>query len=126
MAAKRMKYDVGFELKVVEFVKKSNNFSAGRHIDLSEKLVRYWHKAENILRNIPKKKCVLRTGKTAWSELEDVIFQWVIQQCQNGYVVLRNAIWIQLLKCAKLNANYAVNFKATNTGARFMQWKSLS
>ena len=38
MVKNRMKYDTRFKLKVVEFVKKSNNFSA-RHFDVSEKLV---------------------------------------------------------------------------------------
>ena len=40
MAAKRMKYDTRLKLKVVELVKKSNHFSAGRYFDVSEKLVR--------------------------------------------------------------------------------------
>ena len=127
MAAKRNKYDAGFKLKVIEFAKKSNNSSAGRHFDVSEKLVRDWRKAEEKLKNMPKNKCALRTGKTSWPELEDAIFQWVMEQRQNGYVVSRNAIRIQALKWAKLNANNAVNFKATNSWCyRFMQRKSLS
>ena len=70
------------KLKVVEFAKKSNIFSAGRYFDDFEKLVRNWRKAESILRNMPKKSA-LKTGKISWPELEDGIFQRVIQKHQN-------------------------------------------
>ena len=40
MVAKKMKYDAGFKLKVVEFAKKTNDSSTGRHFDFSEKLMR--------------------------------------------------------------------------------------
>lgn len=46
MAAKRRKYDAGYKLEVNEFVKESNNSSAGRHFGISEKLRRDWHKVE--------------------------------------------------------------------------------
>ena len=55
-----MKHDAGFKLKIVEFVKKSNNSSAGRHFDVSEALVRDCSIAENILRNMLKEKAKAR------------------------------------------------------------------
>ena len=87
-----MKYDARFKLKIVGFVKKSNNSSAGRHFDASEKLMRDWCKAENILRNMPNNKCV-QTGKTFWPELEHTIFQWVIK------VVTKKDIPCQEMRC---------------------------
>ena len=45
-ARKRMKYNAGFKLKVVEFAKKTNNCAAAREFTISEKLVRDWRKTE--------------------------------------------------------------------------------
>ena len=50
-----MKHDAVLKLKIVEFAKKLNNSSTGRHFDVSEKLVRDWCKAGNIKKKI---KCL--------------------------------------------------------------------
>ena len=52
-ARRQMKYDAGFKLKVVEFVK-MNNCAAAREFTISEKLVRDWRKAEVELQKMPK------------------------------------------------------------------------
>ena len=41
---KRLKYDVGFKLKLVIFAKKNNNCAAAREFGVNEKLVRDWRK----------------------------------------------------------------------------------
>ena len=65
--------------------------------------------------------------QTSWHKVEGAIFQWAIQPYENGYVMLRNVIWIQSLTRAKENVNYAVNFKAVNSWCnRFVAQKSLS
>ena len=66
-ARKRMKYDAGFKLKVVEFAKKTNNCAAAREFTISEKLVRDWRKAGVELRKMPKTKCAQdEMCKTRW------------------------------------------------------------
>ena len=100
-ARKRMKYDAGFELKVVEFAKKTNNCATAREFTISEKLVRDWRKAEVELRKMPKAKCARRGGKAHWPELEDEVTDWVMENRQNGFPVTRNAIIIYALKWAK-------------------------
>ena len=100
-ARKRMKYDAGFKLKVVEFAKKTNNCAVAREFTISEKLVRDWRKAEVELRKMPKTKCARRGGKANWPELEDEVTDWVMENRQNGFPVTRNAIIIYALKWAK-------------------------
>ena len=100
-ARKRMKYDAGFKLKVVEFAKKTNNCAAAREFTISEKLVRDWRKAEIELQKMPKTKCARRGGKVNWPELEDEVTDWVMENRQNGFPVTRNAIIIYELKWAK-------------------------
>ena len=125
-ARKRMKYDAGFKLKVVEFAKKTNNCAAAREFTISEKLVRDWRKAEVELRKMPKTKCARRGGKAHWPELEDEVTDWVMENRQNGFPVTRNAIIIYALKWAKKNPEKSQNFKPTNSWcARFMERKDL-
>ena len=42
--AKRMKYDAGFKLKIVDVAKESNNCVAARQFGIDRKLMRVWKK----------------------------------------------------------------------------------
>lgn len=43
----------------------------GHLIDITEKMVREWREKEDVLREMPKRKCAMRGGVTHWSELEE-------------------------------------------------------
>ena len=68
---KRRKYKASIKLKVIEVAKASNNSAAARTFDVTEKMVRYWRKNEDNLRNMPEEKCAMRRGSTRWPQLED-------------------------------------------------------
>lgn len=77
---KRMRYDAGFKLKVVDFAKGTNNSAAAKKFSVNEKQVREWRKAEDTLREMPKTKCANRGKTCQWPELEEKVLEWVNHQ----------------------------------------------
>ena len=68
---KRLKYDAGLKLKVVEFAKNNNNCATARKLGVNEKLVRDWRKQELNIRELPKTKYA-NSGKTVLVRIGEI------------------------------------------------------
>lgn len=85
-------YTARFKLKVISFVEQSNNSAASRQFVVYEKFIRDWHKNMAKLENIPKSKKALQNGKSPFSELENVLHDWVVESRQKVFTVTRTGI----------------------------------
>lgn len=94
------------KLKVIKVAKESNNCAATRTFDITEKMVRVWRKKEDVLREMPMKKCAMR-GVTHWPELQDHTAKWVIKQRQNCNIVTTNMIRAYAQKWARSNPDHS-------------------
>lgn len=112
MSSKRMKYTAKFKLQVVKFAQESNNCTATREFGVNEKLVRDWQKQVEKLKCMSKNKCSNRGKQCKSPELEDKLVNWIEDQWQFGYIVIRNMIQIKALAMiGKLNIT---GFQASN------------
>ncbi|GFX42437.1 HTH CENPB-type domain-containing protein [Trichonephila clavipes] len=110
---KQSKHSAGFKIKVIQFAKENGNQAVARMFDIGESSIREWKKNEMTLINMPKKKCALHKGVTKWPILEESIANWVLENRQNGFIIIRNSVRLFALKWSKKNANESKNFKAT-------------
>ena len=76
-AAKRRKFDVCFKLKVVSLANSTNNLTAAKEFGINEKQVRKWKKSEELLKEMPKKKCANRGKSCSWPMLEETMVAWI-------------------------------------------------
>lgn len=125
MGPKRMKFEAGFKLKVVEYAEKNGNSVAGRHFGINEKNIRGWRKSVESLKKLPKSKCAQRGKVCLWPDLERQLFEWVVEQRECGYIVTRNQIMLKAKKISKMEN--IQNFKGNRGWCdRFMKRKNLS
>ena len=78
--AKRHAYEASLKLKAIEYAVAHGNRAAARQFNVKESMVRKWRKQEDALRQVKKNKLSFRGHKARWSQLEDRIEQWVIEQ----------------------------------------------
>jgi len=122
---KRSAYDAAFKLRVVLAAEESNNSTAGRKYDVSEKLIRDWRKAKDALMALPKTKKARRGKKAANPAIETVLLAWIMSQRQDGYAVTPLAVRVKALAVAK--EEKLVHFKASfGWCRRFMRRHGLS
>lgn len=100
-SVKRMKYNAGFKIKVIQFAKENGNRAAARMFDVGESSIREWKKNEMTIINMPRNKCALRKGIEKWPILEENVANWVLQNRQNGLIITRNSVRLFALKWAK-------------------------
>ncbi|GIX99162.1 hypothetical protein CDAR_547151 [Caerostris darwini] len=81
--AKRNKRNAIFKIKVIEFTKENGNLAEARMFDVSER------KMNRQLLICLGTKCALHKGVTKWSILEESVANWVLENCQNGFIVTR-------------------------------------
>ncbi|KFD64682.1 hypothetical protein M514_07831 [Trichuris suis] len=119
-------YNAAFKLKVIAAAQATNNCAAARQFNVDEKNVRDWRKSEETLRRMPRRKCALRGGASAWPQLEVAVAEWVITQTQTGHPVIRNEIKRQALEWAARNPRLCHGFTGTSSWwSRFVERKGL-
>ena len=131
MKRKRNSYEAGFKLRVVELAEINGNSKAARENNIDEKLVRDWRKNKRELTEIPKTKCARRGKMPPFSDLENEINEWVLEQRQNGFIVTRGSIRFRALQLKKSekyqNLPDISTFKASpGWCSRFMNRNSLT
>ena len=98
---KRISYEAGYKLKVVEYAELHGNSNAMREFDVNEKLIRDWRKIKETLMDMPKSKRVRRGLISSFPTLEAELNDWVVSQRQDGYVVTRGLIRFRALQLKK-------------------------
>ena len=97
---KRMSYSNGFKLKVVELAMKHGNRSARREYGVNEKLLQAARSRPGVM--------------TRWPELENRIFEWVIERRMNGIgtsgtmIHLKAGQWLRICLLMMLRASLVV------------------
>lgn len=80
----RKSYTAKFKLSVVAYATEHGNRAAGREFNVSEKIVRDWRKAGNLLRSMKGTKKADRGKKARWPQLEDRLRTWILEQRAGG------------------------------------------
>lgn len=125
MPPKTKSYSADYKLRVVKYAAENGNRAAERKFGVSEKLVRDWRKAEATLTAMKATKKAHRGLKARWSELEERVHRWVLEQRAAG----RGLSTVQLRLHAQVVAK-AMNINDFAGGSywcyRFMQRNRLS
>ena len=79
---KRMHYDAEFKLKVVELAFQTANMNVACHYSKNKKQVREWRKAENVLKEMPKKSKRNLKILPKWPKIEKNVAKWVGEKGQ--------------------------------------------
>mmetsp|Transcript_995 Transcript_995/g.1506 ORF Transcript_995/g.1506 Transcript_995/m.1506 type:complete len:150 (-) Transcript_995:27-476(-) len=103
---KRRSHDIMFKLQVVEYAKKNTGGAAAKKFNVDTKRVQQWKKQEEQLlglvcgggaphngqMNVNKMRLSGGGRKKISPELEELVFQWIIQQNKKNIVVTRKSI----------------------------------
>lgn len=81
---KRRSYTAKQKLSAVEYAIENGNRAAGRHFNISEKIVRDWRKAADGLHSMKSSKKADRGKKARWPQLEDRLRTWILEQRAAG------------------------------------------
>lgn len=76
----RKSYTAAYKLQIIEFAETNGNRAAERQFGVTESCVRAWRKAKDVLRITKRSKKALRGAKPRWTELEDRLEEWVLDQ----------------------------------------------
>ena len=86
----------GFKLKVISFAEESNNCATSHQFRIYDKLIHNC-RIKKKLEIIPNSKKVLRHGKSAYLELENILHDWIVECQQNGFIGTRTSILTRLV-----------------------------
>ncbi|XP_017276655.1 telomere-associated protein RIF1 isoform X1 [Kryptolebias marmoratus] len=122
---RRSSYDAAFKLKAIDLAAQEGNRAAARKLGVNESMVRCWRRQREELIECQKTRKAFRGQKSRWSELEDVLEDWVYTQRAGG----RGVSTVQIRLKAKSIA-CQMNIDNFNGGPswcfRFMRRKNLS
>lgn len=121
----RKSYTAKFKLSAVEYATENGNRAAGRHFDVTEKMIRTLRQSSAKLQAMKSGKKADRGKKARWPELEDRLLKWALEQRAQG----RALSTVQLrLKARTLASEIgAADFVGGPSWCyRFMQRKALS
>ena len=116
---KRCSYSMDYKLQIIEKAKETNNRSVARSEDLNESLVRQWRKNEQKIRQavsqqnsddpliaIKGSKARFRLDgggkKSMYTDLEEKVFQWVLECRKNGVKITRRLIRAKALEMSQI------------------------
>ncbi|KAH8040944.1 hypothetical protein HPB51_013114 [Rhipicephalus microplus] len=80
MPAKRKSYTAKFKLAAVKYAEDYGNRAAGRHFDVTEKMVRTWRQSTAKLQAMKSDKKADRGKKARWPDLEGRLHSWILEQ----------------------------------------------
>ena len=113
--AKKICYDAGFKLKVVELALQTLNMNATHHYSVDEKQVYEWKKAECVLKEMPKKSKCNQKNPPKWPKLKEDVAKWVSKNQQSGLFVTRAQICLFALNWAGQSEENSRYFKESNS-----------
>jgi len=96
---------------------------------ISEKLLRDWKKAKSCLEEMPKTKKACRHSVTPYLPLEKILFEWVSELRQSGYIITRVMVRQRALYIHKTKKDLDIpdTFKASaGWCTRFLRRNSLT
>lgn len=88
MASKRKSrktYPADFKVQVAKYAAKNGNRQTSRKFGVSQRLLRAWRKAEDILKTMGQAKRVSCGLRPKWPQLEKEVQKWVLEQ-RRSYV----------------------------------------
>ncbi|KAH7986327.1 hypothetical protein HPB52_025048 [Rhipicephalus sanguineus] len=80
MPAKQKSYMAKFKLTAVKYAEDYGNRGAGRHFDVTEKMIRTWRQSTAKLQAMKSDKKADRGKKSRWAVLEGRLHSWILEQ----------------------------------------------
>lgn len=98
---KRKSYTAKFKLPVVEYATKHGNRAAGRHFDVTKKMIRMCWQCTHKIQTMKSSKKADRGTKARWPALEEDLHKWVLEQCAQGRALSTVHLWLKVQMLAK-------------------------
>lgn len=125
MPPKRKSYTAKFKRAVVNYAEQHGNRAAGRHFDMTEKMVRTWRQSADELQAMKSSKRADCGKKARWPELEGRLHTWVLEQRAQGRALSTVQLRLKAQTLAKEMG--AVGFVGGPSWcSRFMRHKALA
>lgn len=125
MPAKRKSYTAKFKLAAVKYAEDYGNRAAGRHFDVTEKMVRTWRQSTAKLQAMKSDKKADRGKKARWPDLEGRLHSWILEQRAQGRAM--STVQLRLKAQALAKEVGAVDFVGGPSWcSRFMRRKALA
>ena len=124
----RNSYDANFKLMVVNEAESSNNCKAAKKFGVTECNVRRWRAQKERLKNTNSQRKAFRGPQSGkFAELDDRIYEYVIEKRRDAMPITRGIIRLRALKLAK-ELNIPTNEFKASTGwcTRMMRRKGLT
>uniref|UniRef100_A0A8D0D2D7 HTH CENPB-type domain-containing protein n=1 Tax=Sander lucioperca TaxID=283035 RepID=A0A8D0D2D7_SANLU len=121
-------YDANFKLMVVNEAESSNNRKAAKKFGVTECNVRRWRAQKERLKNTNSQRKAFRGPQSGkFAELDDRIYEYVIEKRQDAMPITREIIRLRALELAK-ELNIPTNEFKASTGwcTRMMRRKGLT
>lgn len=112
MGRVRNSYTVKEKLSAIKYAKAHGNRAAGREFNVSESCIRDWRKIETRLMNMNRKKRANRGKSAKYPELEQELFNYIVDKRKQGYCVSTTQVRLKALDLAKSMAGTS-DFKAS-------------
>lgn len=125
MPPKQKSYTAKFKRAVVNYAEQHGNRAAGRHFDMTEKMVRTWRQSADELQAMKSSKRGDCGKKARWPELEGRLHTWVLEQRAQGRALSTVQLRLKAQTLAKKMS--AVGFVGRPSWcSRFMRRKALA
>ena len=119
---KHSSYDASLKLKVVGYTEIHGNRAASREFTVPETNVRDCRTMKVVLKDMTKTKKARRGRRAPYPDMENKLYEWIIDQRSSGYIVSSLHVRLQAQKFCKDST-----CKASNGWAqRFMRRPGLS
>ena len=117
-------YSLSFKLHVVAYASTHSIRATALHFGIDQKVIRYWksNQAEFQLQTRPTTRFrISRTQVGHYSDMENELFDWVIDQRDRGFCITQG-----MIRCEALRILNGTNFEASNGWlTRFLRRKRL-
>lgn len=124
--SQRTYYDAAFKLKVVRLSRQVGCIrKAAKMSGVDESNLRRWIKNyERLLRCDPKRKSSTGPKQGKFTEIDQVVLQWILEQREKGFPVSRRAIKVKALREARNRNIPQTDFKASYGWCRRLMRRS--
>ncbi|KAH9378588.1 hypothetical protein HPB48_009955 [Haemaphysalis longicornis] len=85
MPPERKSYTAKFKLTAVNYAEQHGNRAAGRHFDVTGKMVHTWRQSTDKLQAMKSGKKADRGKIARWPELEGGLHTWILEQRAQGF-----------------------------------------
>lgn len=124
---KKASYTADFKLKVIAYAEQHGKRTAARKYDVDAKCVRRWCAQKEDLKKAPKSKCAFRGKKCKYPQVENELYEYVINIRKSGYAVTTEMLQVEANKIARKMGISFQEFRASYGWLRrFMNRRELS